>query len=46
MEYRDSQKIILGDVVEIDMPEGKEQAKVVMLGSNYSHLKLEESFES
>jgi len=45
MEYHDNQKISLGDIVELDMPEGTERAKVVMLGSNYEHLELSESFE-
>lgn len=46
MEYHDRQEIKLGDIVELDMPEGRERAKVVMLGSTYQHLPLEASFES
>jgi len=46
MEYFDNQEIILGDIVTLDMPEGREQAKVVMLGSNYEHLEIENSFET
>lgn len=46
MEYRDHQEIHLGDIIEINMPQGRERAKVVMLGENYKHLPLEPSFVS
>jgi len=46
MEYHDNQKISLGDIFELDMSDGRERAKVVMLGSNYQHLELSESFET
>ena len=46
MKYRDDQEIMLGDIVELSMLNGKEIAKVVMLGESYLHLELEASFES
>lgn len=44
MEYRDGTEILLGDIVEISMPNGLETARVVMLGETYEHLCLEQSF--
>ncbi|WIO73519.1 hypothetical protein QP938_09425 [Porticoccaceae bacterium LTM1] len=46
MDYRDHKKIQLGDIVELEMPDGQERARVVMLGDTYKHLQLEASFES
>ena len=46
MEYSDDRKILLGDIVEISMPEGTEIARVVMLGESYERLELEETFIS
>ena len=46
MEYADKQTIELGDIVELDMPKGRELAKVVMLGDTYKHLVLDSSFEA
>ena len=45
MNYTDGEEIQLGDLIEIDMPEGLELARVVMLGENYKHLALEHSFK-
>lgn len=44
MEYQDGKEIRLGDIVQIDMKDGPEIARVVMLGSTYEHSQLEESF--
>lgn len=46
MEYIDGRKILLGDLIEISMPEGIEMGRVVMLGENYERLELEGSFIS
>ncbi|WP_185234334.1 hypothetical protein [Teredinibacter franksiae] len=46
MEYRDEQEIALGDIVELDMPNGRSQGRVVMLGENYEYLELESTFET
>lgn len=46
MEYSDNRKILLGDLVEISIPEGTEIARVVMLGESYERLELEETFIS
>ncbi len=45
MNYTDGKEVQLGDLIEIDMPEGLELARVVMLGENYQHLELEQSFK-
>ncbi|MCU7942770.1 MAG: hypothetical protein KZQ87_08840 [Candidatus Thiodiazotropha sp. (ex Cardiolucina cf. quadrata)] len=45
MEYANGKEIILGDIIEISMPEGMEVARVVMLGESYERLELEKSFE-
>lgn len=45
MNYTDGKEVQLGDLVEIDMPKGLELARVVMLGENYQHLELEQSFK-
>jgi hypothetical protein len=44
MIYRDGSEILLGDIVEISMPDGPEIAKVVMLGENYEHLDIDKTF--
>ncbi|WP_444924741.1 hypothetical protein ACJJH9_06940 [Microbulbifer sp. DLAB2-AF] len=46
MEYHDNQDVRLGGIVELGMPDGREKARVVMLGDDYKHLELEASFES
>tara|TARA_Y100000589_G_scaffold158058_1_gene150497 strand:+ start:1831 stop:2142 length:312 start_codon:yes stop_codon:yes gene_type:complete len=46
MKYADNQTIELGDIVELDMPKGRERARVVMLGDTYKHLMLDSSFET
>ncbi|WP_444904430.1 hypothetical protein ACJJIU_05655 [Microbulbifer sp. CnH-101-E] len=46
MEYHDNQNVRLGGIVELDMPDGREKARVVMLGDTYKHLEFEASFES
>ncbi|MCG7966021.1 MAG: hypothetical protein JAY63_05420 [Candidatus Thiodiazotropha taylori] len=45
MNYTDGKEVQLGDLIEIDMPKGLELARVVMLGENYQHLELEQSFK-
>jgi hypothetical protein len=45
MNYMDGKEVQLGDLIEIDMPEGLELARVVMLGENYQHLELEQNFK-
>ncbi|RLW61691.1 MAG: hypothetical protein B6D75_01290 [gamma proteobacterium symbiont of Stewartia floridana] len=45
MKYTDGKEVQLGDLIEIDMPEGLELARVVMLGENYEYLELEQSFK-
>lgn len=45
MYYTDGNEIELGDLIEIDMPEGFELARLVMLGENYQHLELVQSFK-
>ena len=45
MNYTDGKEVKLGDLIEIDMPEGLVLARVVMLGENYQHLELEQSFK-
>jgi len=46
VQYFDNREIELGDIVELDMPGGRERARVVMLGCTYEHLELKGSFES
>lgn len=36
--------IRLGEIVTVPTPEGREQARVVMLGSTYEHLDIDEQF--
>ncbi|MCG8095129.1 MAG: hypothetical protein JAZ17_16175 [Candidatus Thiodiazotropha endolucinida] len=45
MKYTDGKEVQLGDLIEIDMPECLELARVVMLGENYEHLELDQSFK-
>lgn len=45
MNYTDGKEVQLGDLIDIDMPKGLELARVVMLGENYQHLELEQSFK-
>ncbi|MCG7947146.1 MAG: hypothetical protein N0C84_12465 [Candidatus Thiodiazotropha taylori] len=45
MNYTDGKEVQLGDLIEIDMPKGLKLARVVMLGENYQHLELGQSFK-
>ena len=40
MKYPDGQIIELGDTVSLDMPNGWQEARVVMLGSTREHLEI------
>ncbi|WP_157288532.1 hypothetical protein [Uliginosibacterium gangwonense] len=44
MKYHDGSTIILGDIVSVPMPNGKEKARVVMLGDTYEHLDIDTQF--
>lgn len=44
MKYKKGKEIQLGDVVELEMPDGKEIARVVMLGETGGHLKMEKNY--
>ena len=46
MRYHDGLTIMLGDIVSVPMPEGKENARVVMLGDTYEHLDIDKQFLS
>lgn len=46
MKYHDGLTIMLGDIVSVPMPEGKEKARVVMLGDTYEHLDIDKQFLS
>ena len=46
MEYLDGQEIKLGDIVQLNVKGKFERARVVMLGQNFVHLPIEESFEA
>jgi hypothetical protein len=44
MMYEDGSAVSLGDIIEIDMPDGTEVAKVVMLGDTLAHLDIDAGF--
>lgn len=44
MNYSDGSKVLLGDVVALPVPDGTQEAQVVMLGDTLTHLDLEEHF--
>jgi hypothetical protein len=46
MRYRDGSTIMLGDIVSVPMPGGREKARVVMLGDTYEHLNIDGQFLS
>ncbi|MEM7708203.1 MAG: hypothetical protein AAF358_21800 [Pseudomonadota bacterium] len=46
MFYDSGQPVLLGDLVELDVGPGEQtRARVVMVGEDYSHSGVEESFE-
>lgn len=44
MVYTDGSRVRLGDIVEINMPDGTELARVVMLGDTHEHLDIDAGF--
>ena len=42
MQYPNGERIELGDTVSIDMPDGWQEARVVMLGGTREHLNLDQ----
>ena len=44
MNYSDGLKVLLGDIVTLPVPDGTQQAQVVMLGDTLAHLDLEKHF--
>lgn len=46
MTYEDGSLVGLGDLVTVPIPSGRAEARVVMLGEDYSHLNIDEQFIS
>lgn len=44
MKYFDGTTVMLGDLVEVSLPEGAAAARVVMLGETYDHLDIDPDF--
>ena len=44
MKYREGSEVLLGDTVNLPVPEGQAAARVVMLGDSRKHLPLDPQF--
>jgi hypothetical protein len=44
MKYVDGSQVSLGDIVNVPVPTGTAQARVVMLGDTYEHLEIDPDF--
>lgn len=46
MKYDDGTTVVLGDIVQLSMPDGLSTARVVMLGDTKEHLAIDERFRT
>lgn len=46
MQYHDGQLVLLGDTVLLPIPDGKAQARIVMLGDTGEHSEIDPKFLS